>query len=64
MAAYIQHIEAAGGRAVPIFYNGNITEEIAKLDKLNGIFYCGGDGGDDYLAFGKLVYDRVKEIND
>ena len=64
MAAYIEHIESAGGRAVPIIYDGDITEELAKLDKLNGIFFCGGEGNDEYLAFGRKVYDRIKEIND
>ena len=57
MYAYINALESAGARTVPlIFDNPNVAEEIAKIDSLNGIFFCGGDGGAAYLEFGRLVF--------
>lgn len=64
-ASYIQALEASGSRTIPLFFDtANLTEELAKLDHLNGVQYCGGDGSPEYLEFGRHVYDRVKEIND
>ena len=58
-------MEQAGARAVPLIYdNPNVDEELAKIDHLNGVFFCGGDGGDEYLAFGRKVFDKVKAKND
>lgn len=53
MASYIDMLESAGARTVPIFYDGNLTEELAKLESLNGVFYCGGVGKKPYYKFGK-----------
>ena len=65
MQAYIQALEAAGARTVPLIYNGDINVELTKVDKVNGVFYCGGSAiDDDYIAFGKKVYDKVKALND
>ena len=64
MTAYIESIEGAGARTVPLIYNGNKTEQLAKVDHLNGVFYCGGAAGGYYDVFGKLVYDKVKALND
>ena len=33
-----------------------------KLNKLNGVLMPGGDG--DYHDFGKLIFDKVIELND
>ena len=53
MASYINALGAAGARTVPlIFNNPNTTEELEKIDKINGVFYCGGDAVGDYWTFG------------
>ena len=68
--SYIQHsyigaLESAGARTVPLIYdNPNVEEELAKLDHLNGVFYCGGDGGAEYLAFGRKIFNKAKQLND
>ena len=64
MHSYIQALESAGARTVPLIYDGNLEKQLAKIDKLNGVFYCGGDATETYLAFGKKVFDKVKDIND
>lgn len=64
-ASYVQALQSVGARVVPLIYeNPNPQQEIDKLDHLNGVQYNGGDGGDDYLKFGRSVYNRVKQIND
>lgn len=64
MASYINALASAGARTVPLIYdNPNIQEELAKLDHLNGVFYCGGDGGDAYWEFGRQVYLKTLQIN-
>ena len=37
---------------------------MAKVDSLNGVFYCGGGAEGPYDVFGKAVYDKVKGMND
>ena len=65
MASYINALSSAGARTVPlIFDNPKTQEELDKVDSLNGVFYCGGDGGNQYLEFGKKVFEKVKETND
>lgn len=65
MASYINALSSAGARTVPlIFDNPNTQEELEKVESLNGVFYCGGDGGDAYLEYGRKIYNKVKEIND
>ena len=65
MDAYIKYIEASGGRAVPLLYKGNLEETLAKVDHLNGVFYCGcGADDDEYFNLGKAIYDKVKKFND
>ena len=54
MASYINFLESSGARTVPLIYdNPNVTQELEKIDHLNGIFYCGGDGSPAYLEFGR-----------
>jgi gamma-glutamyl hydrolase len=62
MASYVDWLEAAGARVVPLILGE--PEEITrdKLSKLNGIFLPGGDG--DFFYYGKFIYDTVKEYND
>ena len=54
----------AGGRAVPIVFTDSWEVNKAKLDKLNGVFFLGGDAGDEYVKFGKQIFDYIKEKND
>ena len=35
-----------------------------KIEYINGVFYCGGDGSKEYLEFGRKVYQKVKDLND
>eukprot|EP00347_Sterkiella_histriomuscorum_P009680 403340286 len=64
MASYINYIESGGARTVPLIYDGDLDTELAKLDKLNGVLYCGGSGAGDYDYFGKKVFEKVKQMND
>lgn len=64
MASYINFLESAGARTVPLIYDGDIETELAKLDHLNGVFYCGGGAGGDYDVFGKRIFEKVIEMND
>lgn len=50
--SYISILESAGARTVPVIYDGGDCEISTKLPYLNGVFFCGGDGSDDYFAFG------------
>lgn len=57
MANYIYYLESAGARTVPLIFDGNLTAELAKVDKLNGIFYCGGSASSGpYEDFGKQIF--------
>ena len=47
-----------------IFDKPNSDKEIKKLENLNGVFYCGGDGSPEYLEFGRKVYSKAKSLND
>jgi len=66
MAAYINWIESAGGRAVPLIYNADWSDTANKLPHLNGILYCGGSADKDgpYYTYGKKIYETVKDLND
>lgn len=64
MASYINALESAGARTVPLIYDGNLETELEKIDHLNGVFYCGGSGMGDYDVFGKKVFEKVKKMND
>jgi len=48
MQNYITFLESAGARVVPIIYKGDHATEMAKLDKVNGILYAGGEDDFDY----------------
>ena len=64
MASYINILESAGARTVPLIYDGDLEEQLAKIDSLNGVFFCGGGAGGDYDVFGKTVYEYAKAKND
>lgn len=62
---YVTYLEAAGARVVPIIYQGDMENELAKIQHLNGIFYAGGDAsGIEYWSFAKRIHEEVKKQND
>lgn len=63
MKNYIAFFEAAGARVVPIIYHGDHATEMAKLDKVNGIFYAGGADNLEYWQWAKGIYHYVKQKN-
>jgi len=64
MSSYIDFLKSAGARTVPLIFDGDHETELAKIDHLNGVFFCGGSGQGDYDVFGKKVFDKVKKMND
>lgn len=64
MASYINILESAGARTVPLIYDADLNSQLSKIDHLNGVFYCGGGAGGAYDVFGKAVYDYSKDKND
>ncbi|TNV86234.1 hypothetical protein FGO68_gene7623 [Halteria grandinella] len=64
MKSYIDHLESAGARTVPLIFDANLEEQLSKIDSLNGVFYCGGGAGGKYDTFGKAVYNKAKKLND
>ncbi len=53
MDNYVQFLESAGARVVPIIYGNPIEGEMAKLDHVNGLLFPGGDAPEEYLIWGK-----------
>jgi gamma-glutamyl hydrolase len=60
MSAYIDYLKSAGARTVPLIFDGTLKTELAKIDRLNGVFFCGGSADENYQAFGKKVFDKVR----
>jgi len=54
MQAYIEWLEAAGARVVPIIMTDDQSVTDDKLSKLNGVLFPGGAG--DYLEIGDYIY--------
>lgn len=63
-AAYVKGLNIAGARVVPLFFNHSLEESKAKIDKCNGLFYAGGDAGQDYTDWGHELFNYVLELND
>lgn len=62
MQSYVDWLQAAGARVVPLIQGDLQNVTMDKLSKVNAVLFPGGDG--DYLAFGKEVFEAVKAIND
>jgi len=62
MAAYVQFMEAAGARVVPLVVGETWDVTLNKIERLNGILFPGGDG--DYVEYGRAIFEQVKEWND
>ncbi|CDW77999.1 peptidase c26 family protein [Stylonychia lemnae] len=65
MQSYINFIEGAGARTVPLVYTQDLNSELAKLADLNGVLIPGNSNSNpDYEKFVKAVLDRAKQICD
>ena len=62
MQAYVDWVESAGARVIPLIRGEDPEVTKRKLRGLNGVLMPGGDG--DYHDYGRLVFDFVKELND
>jgi gamma-glutamyl hydrolase len=60
--SYVQYIESAGARVVPISMFSTNDELDHLLSSVNGILFPGG--GAPFPAAAKYVFDKVKEMND
>lgn len=58
MKSYVDFVEAAGARVVPLIVGESEEITLAKLKKLNGVLFPGGDG--DYLEYGRFIYNTIK----
>ena len=58
MKSYVDFVEAAGARVVPLVVGEPEEVTLEKLQKLNGVIFPGGDG--DYLEYGRLVFKTIK----
>lgn len=58
MESYVDWIEAAGGKVVPLIVGESEDETLDKLSKINGVLMPGGEG--NYFDFGWNVYEMVK----
>ena len=72
VAAYVKFVEMAGARVIPLNCNDTDENLINLVTQINGVIYPGGetillnDDGSytDYARKGKLVLDKIKEMND
>ena len=62
MKSYVDWIEAQGARVVPIIPDDSLDVTRAKVLKLSGVLYPGGDG--NYSSTGRYVFNIIKEMND
>lgn len=62
MTAYVDFIQTAGARVVPLIAGEPKEVTLEKLSKLSGVLFPGGGG--DYLEFGRFIFNKIKEYND
>lgn len=62
MTAYVDYIQAAGARVVPLIVGEPREVTLEKLSKLNGVLFPGGGG--DYLEYGRFIFETIKQYND
>ena len=55
MSAYVDFIQAAGARIVPLILDEDDETTKDKLSKLNGVLYPGGGGG--YFYHGQDIFN-------
>ena len=63
MQTYVNFLESAGARVVPLLYNSALNETHEILNKLNGVLFPGGicDNDKKYSAFSRYVFDYAKD---
>jgi gamma-glutamyl hydrolase len=62
MVGYVNFMESAGARVVPLILGESEEVTLDKLSKMNGVLMPGGGG--DYYEHGKYIYDTLKSFND
>ena len=68
-ASYVQFVEAAGARAVPIVYTDSDDANDAKMNAINALILPGGDVGndatanDEYYAKARRLFDQAVAAN-
>jgi gamma-glutamyl-gamma-aminobutyrate hydrolase PuuD len=62
MKSYVTWLEANGARVIPLINGEPETLTTYKLSKVNAVLFPGGDG--DYLEYGRLIFNKIKAIND
>jgi gamma-glutamyl-gamma-aminobutyrate hydrolase PuuD len=62
MTSYVDFLQSAGARIVPLVLYEDEAVTKDKLSKLNGVLFPGGDG--DYFFYGKMIYEAIKKYND
>ena len=62
MKAYVDWVESAGARVVPLILEDDLSVTDEKLKKLNGILFPGGAG--NYRDLGDHIYQALVAEND
>ena len=62
MQAYVNFMESAGARVVPIIMTDEQSVTDDKLNKMNGVLFPGGAG--NYRDVGDYIYKQLIEKND
>jgi gamma-glutamyl hydrolase len=62
MKSYVDWLEAAGARIVPLVLGEDEEVTLNKLKGMNGVLFPGGDG--DYHEFGQFIFNAMRDIND
>src|SRR5687768_15658996 len=62
MTPYVQFMESAGARVVPLIMGEPEEVTLEKLRKLDGVLMPGGGG--DYYDYGEFIYKYIKDQND
>ena len=57
-------MEGSGARVIPIVDSEPDEDTLAKLDKIDGVLFPGGSGGDLYENKAHLVFEKAIEKND
>ena len=55
MAAYVQFLESAGARVIPLIKGEEWSVTLDKINRLDGVLFPGGNG--DYIEYGRAIYE-------
>jgi gamma-glutamyl hydrolase len=62
MAAYVEFFQGSGARVVPLILGDDWSVNLEKVNKLDGVFFPGGEGG--YMGLARPIYEELKSLND